>query len=370
MKIYKGKQYLVFDYEDGRTVKYDFANNCSIGIKGKPVKGLNGQLRDLSIHEVIDNCTNKQYAKFLQYVAQRSRYPISNVGTLLSRVQYFSEYEQIFSAGFDGIIDFSRCHFNINDIPKSLIKLAQKYPIKLNDCLVRYYSENTDAHYIAFSLDYISLNNEDILDIWRSYKYNYHGNDESYFNILVNDFGYNAKDLYLYLDRLKTFEALERLNKVVAELYDYANMMRQISPKYDKYPCHFLTSHAIASRNFQRLQKQFSEDQFKKRITKEYEISVGDYVFIYPKSTQDIKDEAVQQTNCVSSYIDRVIDGQCHILFLRKKSNPEKSLVTIEVVNGKIVQAYRRFNNPITEEDQVAIDTFNKKFAKKERKIA
>ncbi len=40
MRVYKEKQYLIFDYEDGRTVKYDFATKTAIGIKGKPVKGL------------------------------------------------------------------------------------------------------------------------------------------------------------------------------------------------------------------------------------------------------------------------------------------------------------------------------------------
>ena len=87
-------------------------------------------------------------------------------------------------------------------------------------------------------------------------------------------------------------------------------------------------------------------------------------MFIYPKCTQDIKDEAVQQNNCVASYIDRVIDGHCDILFLRKKDSPDKSLVTIEVVNNKIVQALRRFNDHVTQEDQEAIDYWNKKFSK------
>ena len=27
MKVYKDKQFLVFDFEDGKTVKYDFAKN-------------------------------------------------------------------------------------------------------------------------------------------------------------------------------------------------------------------------------------------------------------------------------------------------------------------------------------------------------
>ncbi|WP_262743874.1 PcfJ domain-containing protein, partial [Clostridioides difficile] len=39
--------------------------------------------------------------------------------------------------------------------------------------------------------------------------------------------------------------------------------------------------------------------------------------------------------NCVSSYIQNVIDGKCHILFMRKKDNLSKSLVTIEVKKAK-----------------------------------
>lgn len=186
-----------------------------------------------------------------------------------------------------------------------------------------------------------------------------------FFNTLVNEFGYNAKDLWLYIDRLKTFEAIQNMNYLLRELYDYANMMRQLSDKYDKYPRNFLTTHTIACRNYNRMKKEFSEELFSKRINKEYECSFGDYVFIYPKSTQEIKDEAASQNNCVSSYIDKVIDGNCHILFLRKKNDTEKSLVTIEVRHDQIVQARRRFNDPVTESDQKAIDAFNKKFKEK-----
>lgn len=82
------------------------------------------------------------------------------------------------------------------------------------------------------------------------------------------------------------------------------------------------------------------------------------------RSTQDIKDEAACQSNCVSSYIDKVIDGYCHILFLRKKNNPKESLVTIEVRNDQIVQAKRRFNDDVTEEQKEVINKFNKKFGK------
>ena len=92
---------------------------------------------------------------------------------------------------------------------------------------------------------------------------------------------------------------------------------------------------------------------------KNMEVTFGKYCFIYPKSTQEIKDEAVSQNNCVSSYIKDVINGECDILFLRKKDNPAKSLVTIEVRNGQIVQAKRKFNYDCTKEQEEVINRWN-----------
>ena len=53
MKVYKEKQFLVFDFEDGKTVKYDFATGETIGKLGKPVKGLQNQLRGISMNYII-----------------------------------------------------------------------------------------------------------------------------------------------------------------------------------------------------------------------------------------------------------------------------------------------------------------------------
>lgn len=378
MKVYKEKQYLIFDYEDGRTVKYDFATKTAIGIKGKPVKNLCSQLSGFTLNELIDCCDDEKYAKFLRFVRNSEMYShsITNIGTILDRIPKYARFEQIFSAGFDDIIkDGKRFIYSINDIPKSLIKLCRKYLIKLSNNTVKYYKENQDAHYIAYNLDYISFDFNDIYSVWNAQNrkwnceigaYDYF----SFFNKLINEYEYNAKDLWLYLDRIKTFEAIEDMGFLIRELYDYAKMMSRLSIKYNKYPRNFLTTHKIACRNYNRMKKEFSEELFQKRINKKYECSFGDYIFIYPKSTQDIKDEACMQNNCVASYIDRVIDGECHILFLRKKNKPKESLVTIEVVNNYIVQAKRKFNEPVTEEDQKVIDSFNKKFWNKENKVA
>lgn len=185
------------------------------------------------------------------------------------------------------------------------------------------------------------------------------------FITLINEYGYTAKPLLNYVDYLKTFEAIDSVDYALKEIEDYAKMMKEISPKFDKYPRHFLTTHKIASRNYNRLKHQFDEEKFKKRINLEMERTFDKFCFIYPKCIQDIKDESVQMSNCVSSYVQRVIDGQCDILFLRYKDNPDKSLVTIEVRGNKIVQALQRYNHPLTKEQVEIVDKWNKWYANK-----
>jgi hypothetical protein len=184
-------------------------------------------------------------------------------------------------------------------------------------------------------------------------------------NKLIKEFGYTAKALFMYIDYCKTYEAIEDTHYLLTEIYDYASMMSQISPKFDKYPRHFLTTHKIATRNYNRLKEKFDEEKFKKCIKKDMEKTFGRYSFIYPESTQEIKDEAVSQNNCVASYIKSVIEGDCDILFLRTKEHLDRSLVTIEVRMGKIVQAKQRFNDPVDAEQQEAIDKWNKWYLNK-----
>lgn len=370
MKIYKEKQFLIFDFEDGKTVKYDFATKTSIGKNGKPVKNLCSQLRGLTISELCNCCVDEQYGKFLEFVKRNgAEYgcEISNIGTVLDRVPRFSKFEQIFSAGIESIVD-SNFEYGINDIPKSLIKLCKTHNIKLSNQFLDFYKKNPDAYFLAYNLEYISLNDDDVYKLLTCYNTRYIGwtwTNYSRFINLIEEYGYTAKALFMYIDHLKTFEAIEDMAWLLREIEDYARMMKEISPKFDKYPRHFLTTHKIAGRNYNRLKHKFDEEKFQARINLDMEHTFGDYKFIYPKCIQDVKDESVQMSNCVSSYVQKVIDGQCHILFLRRKDSPDKSLVTIEVRNNKIVQALQRYNHPLTKEQQEVVDKWNKWYSNK-----
>lgn len=369
MKIYKERQFLVFDFEDGKTVKYDFATKTCIGKRGKPVGNLCSQLSGLTIDQLCDYCTDVQYGKFLRFVRRNaSDYgrTIENIGTILDRVPRFARFEQIFSAGIEDIVE-ENFRYGIGDIPKSLIKLCKTHNIKLSNRFLEFYKKYPDEYFLAYNMEYLSLNDRDIYNIlfsnnggvWRDGQYIY----EPRIGVLLDEYGYTMKALLKYFDYCKTFEAIDDMYHLTRELTDYARMMKQISPKFDKYPRNFLTTHKIAARNYNRLKQQFEEEKFKSRINLDMERTFGEYRFIYPKCVQDIKDESVQMNNCVSSYIQRVIDGGCDILFLRYKDKPNDSLVTIEVRNGKIVQALQKYNTPLTKEQQEIVNRWNKWWA-------
>lgn len=373
MKVYKDHQYLVFDFENGQMVKYDFATKRSYGKSGLPVKDLKTQLRGISLEDVFGSCTDLNYAYFLRFVRSRggaNGCPISNIGTILGNVPMYSHYEQLFSAGIRKI-EYG-FQYDISDIPSGLLKICRKHGFRLSEKLLLRYKSKPNAFKVAFDGDYLTLTSEDIFEIFIHDTSRYrvdnrimYGRNRSTLLDLIDSYGYNAKSLYAYIDHLKTFEGITNISVLIGEIQDYASMMSEITNKYDRYPKHFLTTHRIAVRNYERLRKQYDESSFAGCVKPEMECVIGDYAFIYPKSTEAIKDEAVQQNHCVSAYIDRVINGACDILFMRHKNCKDVALVTLEVVDGKVVQARQRFNHEITIEQRIAIDKWNKWYKKK-----
>lgn len=357
LKSYKEKQFLVFEFEDGRNVKYNLATGESIGKSGRVVKDVCSQLRGYNLRQVINSFEDENYRNFLNFVNKRlntygsGSYGIINVGSFLKKLKRYSGYEQFFSSGLKDI-DFISCSFN--EVPKSLIKIAKQYNFKLTDTIIRRHKQYPNLLGSLLELDLNEIDANSIIDGI----YNIYGD---YFFTLINVYNYKPNSLMRYIDDLMTYEGLTNIVSITRELVDYCRMCSAISNKYEKYPKNFLTTHRIAIRNFNRLKKEFNEELFKNRINLDLEFKYDDYVVIYPKCIQDIKDEAIQQNHCVASYIDYVIEGRCHILFLRKKDVMDKSLITLEIRNKRIVQARGKFNRETTTEEKEVLEKYNKK---------
>lgn len=371
IRAYKEHRYIVFEFPDGKNVKYDLATGETIGKLGKPVKSLNSQLSGFNVYDVIDLFENENYKNYLRFVlkyfvndkkwswrngAEVNR--VKNVGTFLSKINKYSHFEQYFAIGIHNV------HYNLtyklSDIPKSLIKAVKQYDLRLDNALVKYYIEDSNMFNILMETELNNFTNAIRLDIFKERDFYRYGPIYT----LIKEYNYNPTSLLKYIDNLITYEGLD-LNNIPRELYDYARMMRGISPKYEKYPKNFLTTHKIASRNYQRFMTQFEEQLFTNRIDPTMEWKYNGFKFIYPKTSQEIKDEAVQQSTCVASYIKRVIDGECHILFLRHSDSVDQSLVTIEVKNNKVVQAKGKYNRDMTAEEAAVVDKYNNYLVKR-----
>lgn len=72
----------------------------------------------------------------------------------------------------------------------------------------------------------------------------------------------------------------------------------------------------------------------------------GEYEYIVPLTTEDVIEEADQQSNCLvnSNYMQRVIDGTSILVFMRKKKDINHSFITMEICGDTICQAYLASN--------------------------
>ncbi len=363
----KEGKYLVFEFNNGKDVRFDLSNGTFIGKKGKPVSSLSSQLSGYSILEVINSFNDDKYIAFLKHIKKITggEYNYSNLGTFLNHVRKYLNLEQFFACGFEKI-ELSCRDLRLSDVPKSYIKLCKETDVPVNETLITVYKTNIDMW------DY--LLRESCFELYspRKTMYCYNGNrayGELYeFNRLVSEFNYKPISLAKYIDNIMRYEGESYQHEVIHQLFDYVVMMSAMSNRYEKYPRYLRTTHNIAVRNYNRLKKEFAEDVFKNRIDTSMEFDYKNWTIIYPKSTQDIKDEAVQQNNCVASYIDKVIDGQCHILFLRHKDNKNKSIVTIEVRDKKVVQQKGKFNRDTNEEEKLVLTKYENYLNKNNKK--
>lgn len=106
-------------------------------------------------------------------------------------------------------------------------------------------------------------------------------------------------------------------------------------------------------------------------IKKAFCYSDDSYLIKVPECYLDFKHEGHAQHNCVATYYNRVLEGKCIILFIRKKQEPDKSFCTVEVIkniDGKmIVMQNRTVYNREAPED---VKEFLKKVVREAQKTA
>ena len=143
--------------------------------------------------------------------------------------------------------------------------------------------------------------------------------------------------------------------QIMQTYYDYLKMENEMFGKIkDKYPSYLKTQHDITVNKY-NVWEQYNNDLriFDNSQENQYlEYKDNNYTIMLPKNSAEIIDEAIQQHNCLASYIDRIAENQTIVLFMRDNKDLEKSLVTLEIKDNEVKQAKQVLNNEIDEKQR------------------
>ena len=160
--------------------------------------------------------------------------------------------------------------------------------------------------------------------------------------------------LIRYLDEQYAYMSKRKINGVgrnngmhfVLRTYDdYLRMCEK--EKYDMsntfilFPKDLRISHDRVSARIKlkadiETRRQFMEVY--REITSQMDFERYGLKIVCPQKPEDIIKEGHVLRHCVGSYIERIANRSCFILFLRQQKNPQKPYYTVEVKEGKVSQ--------------------------------
>ena len=152
-------------------------------------------------------------------------------------------------------------------------------------------------------------------------------------------------------------QGISRLSKSVLTTYD--DCLRLQIAVYgrikDKYPKTLQTSHDILTLKNNLVTQDFRQESAKFPVIMErykpLAFSEHSFCIVVPEKAAELADEGLTLSHCVKSYIKRVADEECAVLFLRQARKPEVPMVTVQVAGGKVVQAEGYARRQVSQEE-------------------
>ena len=158
------------------------------------------------------------------------------------------------------------------------------------------------------------------------------------------------------------------METLVITYVDYLHMCcRQTYNMKDKsvlFPKNCATAHDREAKRIQKIndaQKNKAFGMAYAGFARKAVLSNEELQIVCPKRVNDLVAEGRTLHHCVGSYIDRVVEGRCLIVFVRRVEEPKKPYVTVEVRDGKIAQIHGDHNSDPTEEVKKFVDLWSRK---------
>lgn len=154
-------------------------------------------------------------------------------------------------------------------------------------------------------------------------------------------------------------------NRVDMQYYrDYLGMLKDLNIKADDQnlakPKDLKKAHDNVVKLMNEMNVARGDADIGKRLksTVKLEKTIDDYVFLVPKSLNELIVEGKSLHHCVgsSTYVEGHRKGQTTIVFVRKKEYPNTPFFTLEFKNGSVNQLRGKHNKVATEQVKKAVD--------------
>lgn len=303
----KDKNLLVFSNADNtKTISYDF-----------------------NTHKMSEN----------DYIIQ---YADKKIKELFSMIQRNEIKEWLFSYT-DLIEDYSDM-ISINfDCPKGYINFLKEHNLTIN--------QETYIKYIMIDKLHGNLR---AVDMYYNFIFNIMSLNNIKINYYLNNLTFIEKLNKSYVVSAKNFEIYPRILRDMNNILDYAYTLKDLT---------IIDSNRGISYNLKLYANAYNERENTllsdnlKRLNFLNGLTFNDYVIVVPQQLSDLQNEGSQQNNCVGYYYNNSIKrGENLIYFMRKISNPTKSVVTCRynIEDSRTVE-HRIVNNSWTNNEQETI---------------
>ena len=172
---------------------------------------------------------------------------------------------------------------------------------------------------------------------------------------MINTYNLEVKRLLIYIHYLNNVEYVN----IEDILEKYPQYLEKELERQDgrrnrmyKFPRYFISEVHTQEEKERRLRELDNYDPNNEEYSNEYlEYRDDDYFIMIPRSPEDVREEGRQQGHCVAShFMDYIANGDTAVVFMRRTSDPNTSLITIEVRNNHIRQACIGDNDPVPEQ--------------------
>lgn len=196
------------------------------------------------------------------------------------------------------------------------------------------------------------------------YPYGSTGNIDAFTKVMKSEYNINLRRFidYILFDLYRQGYGYVDTS-FFREYLDYLRMQKEFFGKVkEKYPEHFKTAHDVMALkvNLARTAAQCENFAEQAEAVKDLAYAAMGYCIVIPTEPQELADEGINLSHCVGDYIGRVASGECHILFLRRRSTPEQSLVTLQLSGKRICQAQGVNRRNITEQERRFLNHWGK----------